>query len=43
MGELAAVTTIDGRTIGSGHVGPMTQRLTALFRERTASEGELVV
>jgi branched-chain amino acid aminotransferase len=43
MGELAAVTTIDGRTIGSGHVGPMTQRLTALFRERTASEGEVVV
>jgi branched-chain amino acid aminotransferase len=43
MGELAAVTTIDGRTIGSGHVGPMTQRLTALFRERTAREGEVVV
>jgi branched-chain amino acid aminotransferase len=43
MGELAAVTTIDGRTIGSGHAGPMTQRLTALFRERTAHEGEPVV
>ena len=43
MGELAAVTTIDGRTIGSGHVGPMTQRLTALFRERTAREGEPVL
>jgi branched-chain amino acid aminotransferase len=43
MGELAAVTTIDGRTIGSGHVGPLTQRLTALFRERTAHEGEPVV
>jgi branched-chain amino acid aminotransferase len=43
MGELAAVTTIDGRTIGDGRVGPMTQRLTALFRKRTASEGEVVV
>jgi branched-chain amino acid aminotransferase len=43
MGELAAVTTIDGRTIGDGRVGPLTQRLTALFRELTAREGELVV
>jgi branched-chain amino acid aminotransferase len=43
MGELAAVTTIDGRAIGDGRVGPMTRRLTALFRERTAREGEVVV
>ncbi len=40
MGELAAVTTIDGRTIGDGRVGPMTQRLTALFRELTTREGD---
>jgi len=43
MGELAGVTAVDGRTIGSGTVGPMTQRLTALFRELTAREGEVVV
>ena len=43
MGELAAVTSIDGRTIGSGGVGPVTQRLTALFRELTAREGTVVV
>ena len=43
MGELAGVTVVDGRTIGSGAVGPMTQRLTALFRELTAREGEVVV
>ena len=43
MGELAAVAKIDGRTIGSGTVGPMTQRLTGLFRELTASEGTVVV
>lgn len=43
MGELAAVTTIDGRTIGDGKVGPMTRRLTELFRELTAREGERVV
>ena len=40
MGELAAVTKIDGRTIGDGRVGPMTQRLTELFRELTPREGE---
>jgi branched-chain amino acid aminotransferase len=43
MGELAAVTTVDGRRIGDGAVGPMTRRLTALFRELTAREGDVVV
>jgi branched-chain amino acid aminotransferase len=43
MGELAAVTQIDGRTIGDGTVGPITRRLTALFRELTAREGTTVV
>jgi branched-chain amino acid aminotransferase len=43
MGELAAVTKVDGRMIGSGQVGPRTQRLTALFRELTTREGEVVV
>jgi branched-chain amino acid aminotransferase len=43
MGELAAVTKIDGRVIGTGVVGSLTQRLTALFRELTAREGTVVV
>lgn len=43
MGELAAVTTVDGRTIGSGQAGPMTRRLSELFSERTKSEGTQVV
>ena len=43
MGELAAVTSIDGRRIGQGTVGPMTARLTELYRTRTASEGTRVV
>ncbi len=43
MGELAAVTRVDGRTIGDGAPGPMTARLSALFRERTAREGWPVV
>lgn len=43
MGELAAVTKVDGRTIGNGQPGPMTQRLSRLFGERTRSEGVVVV
>jgi branched-chain amino acid aminotransferase len=43
MGEIAGVTRIDGRTIGSGEVGPVTLRLSALYRELTAREGERVV
>ena len=43
MGELAAVTRIDGRLIGDGRPGPMTARLTGLFRELTAREGTVVV
>ena len=43
MGELAAVTQIDGRTIAGGSVGAMTQRLSELYRQLTASEGERVV
>ncbi|MDA0947531.1 MAG: aminotransferase class IV, partial [Planctomycetota bacterium] len=42
MGELASVTSIDGRTIGSGEVGPMTQRLSGLYGEETRSGGEQV-
>ena len=43
MGELAAVTQVDGRTLGSGSVGPMTQRLSRLYAELTATTGEIVV
>ena len=42
MGELAAVTKVDGRTIGTGDVGPMTQRLSTAYRELTESEGVAV-
>lgn len=43
MGELAAVTRVDGRVIGDGEPGPMTGRLSGLYRELTASEGVVVV
>ncbi len=42
MGELAAVTRLDGRQIGDGEPGPMTARLSALFRELTQREGTVV-
>ena len=31
MGELAAVTTVDGRAIGDSKPGPLTARLSALY------------
>ncbi|MDG2201698.1 MAG: aminotransferase class IV [Phycisphaerales bacterium] len=43
MGELAAVTSIDGKTIGDGKVGPMTRRLSELFCDRTTVEGIRIV
>lgn len=43
MGELAGVTQADGRRIGNGEIGPMTQRLSALYGRRTAAGGTRVV
>lgn len=39
MGELAAVVRVDGRTIGSGAPGPVTDRLRGLFADRVRAEG----
>jgi branched-chain amino acid aminotransferase len=39
MGELAAVTRVDGRVIGDGLPGPLTARLSDLFRALTLNEG----
>ncbi len=39
MGELAGVTELDGRTIGGGIPGPLTARLSDLFRDLTATTG----
>jgi len=43
MGELAGVIKLDGRTIGRGEIGPLTQRLSELFAKRTAAKGSAVV
>jgi branched-chain amino acid aminotransferase len=42
MGELVPIMKVDGRTVGQGSRGPMTERLTGLFRELTAREGTQV-
>jgi branched-chain amino acid aminotransferase len=42
MGELAAVTEIDGRTIGSGTPGVLTARLSAAFQELAKREAESI-
>ena len=43
MGELASISTVDGRTIGDGAIGPMTTRLSELYAQLTASEGTVIV
>ncbi len=39
MGEIAGVTTIDGRRIGNGQVGPATQKIAKRYQEHAASHG----
>jgi branched-chain amino acid aminotransferase len=43
LGELVPVIKVDGRIIGTGALGPVTQRLTKLFRELTEREGTPVL
>lgn len=40
MGELSPVLQVDGRQIGAGHVGPITEMLRQRYAEKTKSEGE---
>jgi branched-chain amino acid aminotransferase len=43
MGELAGVVEIDGRKIGNGKApGPMTERLSVMYRELTETSGYMV-
>ena len=43
MGELAPVTKVDGRTIGNGEIGPITQLLGKLFDDCVVAEAEPVL
>jgi branched-chain amino acid aminotransferase group I len=40
VGELTPVLEVDGRTLGAGEPGPMTERLREVYRQRTSKEGE---
>lgn len=40
MGELVTVSEIDGRTIGDGEKGPVTERVQALHKQQTEETGE---
>lgn len=42
IGELTPVLELDGRTIGTGVMGPVTEQLQKLYLERTAAEGEVL-
>jgi branched-chain amino acid aminotransferase len=42
MGGLAAVVSVDGRSIGDGTVGPVTKQLTELYASLTATTGTTV-
>src|SRR5437773_4517168 len=39
MGEIAGVVEIDGRSIGSGRVGPVTRRVAALYAAHVRAHG----
>lgn len=39
MGELAAISRLDGRTIGNGQIGATTRRLSELYSDETARSG----
>jgi branched-chain amino acid aminotransferase len=41
FGGLTPVNTVDGRTIGTGTMGPVTQRLLGLYQRRIAGEAGL--
>ena len=39
MGEIAGVTVIDGRPIGTGSVGPLTLRVSGLYQDHARAHG----
>ncbi|MGH3263134.1 MAG: aminotransferase class IV [Trebonia sp.] len=42
MGGLAPVVSVDGRSIGNGSIGPVTEQLTELYSTLTATTGTTV-
>jgi len=43
MGEIAGITTIDGRPIGAGTTGPVTAQIADLYRAHAAATGTPVL
>jgi branched-chain amino acid aminotransferase len=43
MGEIAGVTRVDGRPIGAGVVGAVTQRLATAYRSHARTHGAVIV
>ncbi|MDH3786536.1 MAG: aminotransferase IV, partial [Acidobacteriota bacterium] len=43
MGELAAITQLDGRRIGNGAAGPMTLTLSRSYRAEARKNGTPIV
>ncbi len=43
MGEIAGVTEVDGRRIGTGSPGPVTSRIAALYQAYARSNGVAIV
>jgi branched-chain amino acid aminotransferase len=43
MGEIAGVTIIDGRSIGTGHTGPLTARIARLYQQHAQAHGTRLV
>jgi branched-chain amino acid aminotransferase len=43
MGEIAGVTQIDGRTIGTGETGPLTARIAELYQAHVHTHGTPVL
>jgi len=39
MGEIAGVTAIDGRTIGTGSIGALTSRIAGLYQDHARANG----
>ena len=43
MGEIAGVTSIDGRPIGAGTIGEMTSRIAKIYRAHATAAGVPIV
>jgi hypothetical protein len=43
MGEITPVIEVDGRSIGDGEIGPLSQHIGRLFQEKVKTAGDPVL